>query len=377
MEFLNSVDPNGDAADPFFNDSGGIYNFNMTMVLANSPLGLAHEGGIDFDASAGAGSKYSVKQGKENYPAVWINWNSAARFVNWLSNGQGSGETESGVYNNLSTNSSQPVPTREPGATVFLPSEDEFYKAAYYDPTKNGGAGGYWKFGVGTDSPPVSEGPAGGAASANYAIDGGEPDHARGDLFWQSGGTLFDNSIEHVTEVGAYAEAVSYYGLFDVDGLLYQWTDDGRQNVNGVAYDFPVFRGGSWSSNDEFIGAGYRNLYSFPYAASYANFGFRVASAIPTPVLTADFDDDGDVDAIDRATWGSAFGVDAGGDADDDFDTDGADFAAWQRQFTGSLSTIAAATIPEPAHATLVLCALAHALAAVRRPPRRRELVAR
>lgn len=307
--------------------------------------------------NAAAGSKYGVKEGKENFPAIWINWNSAARFVNWLSNGQGSGDTESGVYNNISTNSSQPVPTREPGATVFLPSEDEFYKAAYYDPTSNGGAGGYWQFGVGTDTPPVSEGPAGGATSANYAIDAGDPDHPRGDLYWQSGGTEFDNTIEHATEVGAYNEAVSYYGLFDVDGLLYQWPEDGRQTVNGVAYEFPVFRGGSWSSNDEFIGAGYRNLYSFPYAASYANFGFRVASAVPAPVLTADFDDDGDVDGADRLTWEFAFGANADGDADDDFDTDGRDLLFWQRQFTGDLSTLkaGASTIPEPSTIVIAL----------------------
>ena len=30
--------------------------------------------------------------------------------------------------------------TRNAGATYFIPSENEWYKAAYYDPTLNGGA---------------------------------------------------------------------------------------------------------------------------------------------------------------------------------------------------------------------------------------------
>jgi len=54
------------------------------------------------------------------------------RFVNWLENGQpadGSG-TESGVY----TIGSGVNETRAAAASYFIPSEDEWYKAAYYDP---------------------------------------------------------------------------------------------------------------------------------------------------------------------------------------------------------------------------------------------------
>jgi hypothetical protein len=54
--------------------------------------------------------------------------------------------------------------------------------------------------------------------------------------------------------------------------------------------------------------------------------------------LPADFDEDGDVDGTDLATWRMGFGTAAGathmqGNADGDADVDGADFLTWQRQF--------------------------------------------
>jgi len=47
-------------------------------------------------------------------------------------------------------------PFRNSNAYYFLPSEDEWYKAAYYDPNANGGAGGYWNYATGSDSAPTA-----------------------------------------------------------------------------------------------------------------------------------------------------------------------------------------------------------------------------
>ncbi len=66
----------------------------------------------------------------------------------------------------------------------------------------------------------------------------------------------------------------------------------------------------------------------------------------------ADFDEDGDVDATDLATWQAAYGSGVGGDTDSDSDSDGADFLAWQQGFTGAGITIAA--VPEPTSMCLV-----------------------
>ena len=71
----------------------------------------------------------------------------------------------------------------------------------------------------------------------------------------------------------------------------------------------------------------------------------------------ADFDEDGDVDADDLATWQSSYGTGGGGDTDLDGDSDGADFLVWQRNNTGgALSGLA--SVPEPSTALLFGLAL-------------------
>lgn len=74
---------------------------------------------------------------------------------------------------------------------------------------------------------------------------------------------------------------------------------------------------------------------------------------------SADFDEDGDVDAADLATWKGAFGVNLNGDANGDGRTDGSDFLVWQREYTGANATAAAAAVPEPSSAALLAVASA------------------
>ncbi len=74
---------------------------------------------------------------------------------------------------------------------------------------------------------------------------------------------------------------------------------------------------------------------------------------------TADFNEDGLVDASDFADWQAAFSVNSDGDTDTDTDSDGVDFLVWQLQFEGSpgapplLNTV----VPEPSTALLALLA--------------------
>jgi formylglycine-generating enzyme required for sulfatase activity len=273
--FLNAVDPAG-------TNSLKLYDTRMgsNPLLANGTGGLAYQGGILFNASAPAGSKYSVASGQGNRPATWIYYNAGCRFVNWLVNGQGSGGTETGAYTMPASLSDQTVVRRNAGAQIFIPSEDEFYKAAYYDPTKNG-TGGYWQYGVRTDNDPVSEGPAGGPNSANIAINT-TSDYGHFLKYWQTNGS-FNPSVDYLTNVGAYTNATSYYGLYDTEGLLSQWTE-GIKMIGSNS--FPVYRGGSWYYGPLYAGAGLRNLYSFANVAAYATFGLRVAS-LPPPAITA------------------------------------------------------------------------------------------
>ncbi|WP_428307883.1 PEP-CTERM sorting domain-containing protein [Lacipirellula sp.] len=85
----------------------------------------------------------------------------------------------------------------------------------------------------------------------------------------------------------------------------------------------------------------------------------------PATFSPADFDHDGFVDADDLATWKTAYGSTAAGDANNDNVTDGADFLIWQRQFTGSTPPVA--SVPEPATLSIGLAAAVGLVAASRR----------
>jgi hypothetical protein len=77
------------------------------------------------------------------------------------------------------------------------------------------------------------------------------------------------------------------------------------------------------------------------------------------PFFTADFDDDGDVDATDLAIWDGAFDLNQLGDADNDNDSDGADFLLWQQQLGSHPAVAAGGAVPEPRSLALVALGVA------------------
>ncbi len=355
-EFLNEVDPNGANTLRLF-DSRMETFFHPVSFLPTA----AFSGGIDFENAASAGSKYQAKSGAEDFPATWVSWVSAARLVNWLSNGQGSGDTEAGVYNGLPTTTSSPVPAREAGATIFLPTENEFYKAAYYNPTLGGGAGGYTQYGSG-NQPPVVQGPVGSAASANYAQTDGV-DGPNGDTYWQSGGASFDDSLVYLTDTGAYTQATSYYGLFDVDGNAYQWLESTRPNRFNTAQDLPLFRGGAWFHGADGSGAAYRNTQFFAAGSSSLStnyHGVRLARLIPVDILTGDYNSDGAIDAADYTVWrdnlgGSASALNGNGSGDASGLVVQADYDLWKNLYGGGSAVGDGVSVPEPSMLVMTL----------------------
>ena len=98
-----------------------------------------------------------------NKPINFVNFFDALRLANWVNNGQGSADTETGAYTLLggtAVPSNATTVTRNSGATWFLPSENEWYKAAYYDPlcrtAAEGGPAGddhYWLYVTGVVTP--------------------------------------------------------------------------------------------------------------------------------------------------------------------------------------------------------------------------------
>lgn len=231
-------------------------------------------------ARSGLPGSYSFAVvGSPNKPVSRVSFYSAVRFANWLHNGQPTGlqdatTTEDGAYTLTGPSS---VGARNPGATWFLPNEDEWYKAAYYDPD----ASLYWEYPTGTDDVPASALPPGTGApvppnTANYFSDDGLA-NGYNDGFAATGSTDENaNLLDYLTDVGSYAEAASPYGTFDQGGNLDEWVED-------VTYG-PTFRhvfGGSWKNIDAF--EMHASNDHFRRATTVTTIiGFRVAN-IPEP----------------------------------------------------------------------------------------------
>jgi formylglycine-generating enzyme required for sulfatase activity len=243
-EFLNSVDPAG--ANP-----NGIYDPNM---------GSDVRGGISFNAGAANGSKYTSRSSMGDKPVNWVSWRSAARFANWLHNGQGSGSTETGAY----TMSANPV-VRNVGATVFLPSENEWYKAAYYDSTPGAGGGdNYWTYATQSNTAPTT-------ATAN---SNGDVTNPGANVQNYNNGADWNSLNGNLTTVGS-ALANNYFGTQDMGGNVREWLEDGANNRE--------IRGTSFSGSAPQSSSG--DVSTAPNTSVFVTHGFRVAS--PPLVLPA------------------------------------------------------------------------------------------
>lgn len=205
---------------------------------------------------------YSVADDMANRPVNVVNFWDAVRFANWLHNGQPTGDqgpltTEDGAYavNGYSGTFGGWV-VRKPGAKWFVPSEDEWYKAAYY---KGGGKNsGYWDYPTRSD-----------------AFPGRDMNDASGNNANRYPGTPYpiDNG-KYTTIAGEFQNSVSPYGTFDQGGNVEEWNEAiPAQDPN---YTARGERGGAFDSYPDNLSASYR-WYSNPIY-EYTMVGFRVAN---------------------------------------------------------------------------------------------------
>lgn len=254
--FLNAV-----AVD----DTYGLYDPCMAQGQTKYDTGcriLRHGEPGDYD--------YTVADDWAQRPVNYVNFWDACRFANWMHNGRPIGpqdvdSTEDGAYtlNGYRGDDGRWI-TRNPDARVWVPSADEWYKAAYH---KNDGVtNNYWDYPTGSDDQPSNEllEPDPGN-NANYCIDY----------------TIFTIGPPYFrTEVGEFENSASPYGTYDQAGNMREWTDS-IQAIWGPDSTSRIQHGCSYatryvpSRSDEMGGHGWGPEVPTSFV------GFRVAAESP------------------------------------------------------------------------------------------------
>jgi hypothetical protein len=194
-----------------------------------------------------------------------MTWRTAAIYCNWLHNDKGTTRDAfmGGAYEVSTFGWSGPrgdiftdQAARSPGARFFIPTWDEWLKAAHYDPNRLGpGQGGWWTYANGLDRPAIPGAP--GVGEANIGSD------------------------NRFVDVGAYETIMSPWGLFDTAGGMREWSEEIFRGVDLRR----VVPGSSWASSpaSDWIGA---QAADFPSSNS-GDYGFRIAAAVPAPAAGA------------------------------------------------------------------------------------------
>jgi len=201
----------------------------LNAVAADDPYGLYDPAMMETIAGGYTGCRIQRYGSRGNYiygvPADWanrpvncVNFWSACRFANWLHNGQPAGpqdanSTEDGAYtlNGYIGDDGRQI-TRNPGARVWIPSPDEWYKATYHN--NDGVTGNYWDYPTRSDRRPSNDlkEPDPGNNANFFVLSRGVKDYTIGAPYWR-------------TEVGEFENSAGPYGTYDQAGNIREWTD--------------------------------------------------------------------------------------------------------------------------------------------------------
>ena len=275
--------------------SGGN-TFNMEFVTignagnaadtngAPNPAGaVAYEYGLGkFEVSEDMIEKFNASQSLQitkdtrgtAKPATSVSWNEAARFVNWLNTSTGNQAaykfTTGGVNDNIALWTSGDAgydvnnKYRNSLAKYVLPSYNEWYKAAYYDPTNST----YYQYATGSDTAPtaVASGTDAGTAVYNQS---------------------FGQGPANVDQAGG----LSPYGVMGLGGNVWEWEESSYDLANSSGSSSRGDRGGSWEVDSSELSSSARGNPD-PSFENYDLIGFRVASlssdappAVPEPSM--------------------------------------------------------------------------------------------
>jgi formylglycine-generating enzyme required for sulfatase activity len=239
----------------------GTYEVSRDMVSKANHLGGLGVVMMDMSRYGGNGV---------NRPATGITWLGAAAFVNWLNTSTGHRAAYNIFEGYLSLwpsgeawVSGGETLYRHKDTYYFLPSDNEWYKAAFYD----GEHRVYYDYATGSNSMPI---PVAGGAAAGTAV------------------------YEQLSPLGpadvANAGGLSPFGTMGQGGNVFEWMESAKDGSNDSPTEAHAVRGGYWFKPLYALQSTYR-YGSLPTEGSAIN-GFRVASvlepgggAIPEPAV--------------------------------------------------------------------------------------------
>ena len=269
LDFVNignagNADDAGAGGGSYSTPYGGVsYGYRMgTYEISQDAITKATAGGLaSVTAGAWPGSQ----------PAANMTWFEAAAFVNWLNDQRTPGLK---AYNLTGVTSLTPWASvdawqaggenlfRHKDAYYFLPSEDEWYKAAYHQNT--GVNADYWDYATGSNTIPT-QALTDGTTPFTAIFDGVEA------------GTPADPADVNL------AGGLSAYGTMGQNGNVYEWAESAFDGINNSSSENREIRGGSWDSAELNLRSSFRNGATPAVSGNF--FGFRVAS-VPEPTST-------------------------------------------------------------------------------------------
>lgn len=281
IDFASIGNP-GNPADNNFHGTAGTVDYIYRMGKFEVSRDMVSKANAEGDLGLTLWDMSFVTGGtRPNMPASGLTWNQAARFINWLNESKGfspaykfnSQPGDAGYDPDANISLWEPS---DPGydasnlfrnslAHYFLPSRDEWYKAAYYDPSANGGTGGYWDYPIGSDRPPLA------------IVSGTDPETA-----------VYANSQivgpADITQAGG----LSPYGLMGMGGNIAEWHETEIDLLNDDGSANRMYRGGHWSPSSTIIlsvDSQFNEEPSVFVRTVGFDVGFRVASIenIPEP----------------------------------------------------------------------------------------------
>ena len=243
----NAADTTGYGAVPY-EYRVGTYEITQDAITNATASGM-----VNVTAGPWTGSQ----------PAANISWYEAAAFVNWLNTSTGKTAAYDLAWDgsawSMNLWSSGQAWTaggtnlyRNKDAFYFLPSENEWYKAAYYNPAGSD----YFLYPTASDSAPTSVASGTDAGTAVYKIGGAAP-------------AIVDS-----------AGGLSPYGTMGQGGNVWEWNESAFDGINNSSSAARAFRGGSEGSGEFDLSSSGR-LSGNP-ANEFGLVGFRVAS-VPEP----------------------------------------------------------------------------------------------